>query len=261
MSRTPEPVAAINGISLEEPGEQVAPEALRERAWGELLRQEAVRQGQLPRRPGLTAPVLDAREQQALQAMLDRHVPLVVASEDECRRYYEANRGRFVQGRRVHVRHILFAVTDGLDVHALAMRAEQALLELTRGGAGGERFGQMARELSNCPSAVDGGDLGWIGPDDCAEELASELFHQKAPPHGVGVHPRLVPSRFGLHIVEVLERDPGRPLTYEQVRGRIATELAQRSRATALHQYIRVLAGQARVEGIDLEGASSPLVQ
>ena len=28
-------------------------------------------------------------------------------------------------------------------------------------------------------------------------------------------------------------------------------ELAQRSRATALHQYIRLLAGQALVEGID----------
>ena len=37
--------------------------------------------------------------------------------------------------------------------------------------------------------------------------------------------------------------------------------LAQQSRATALHQYIRLLAGQALVEGIDLEGAETPLVQ
>ena len=75
------------------------------------------------------------------------------------------------------------------------------------------------------------------------------------------MHPRLVHSRYGLHIVEVLGRKQGRQLSYEQVRERIAIELAQRSRATALHQYIRVLAGDALVEGIDLEGASSPLVQ
>jgi peptidyl-prolyl cis-trans isomerase C len=59
----------------------------------------------------------------------------------------------------------------------------------------------------------------------------------------------------------VLGRKQGRALAYEQVRERIALELAQRSRATALHQYVRVLAGQALVEGLDLEGATSPLVQ
>ena len=34
----------------------------------------------------------------------------------------------------VHLRHILFAVTPGVDVHALAVRAETALLELSRQG-------------------------------------------------------------------------------------------------------------------------------
>ena len=38
-------------------------------------------------------------------------------------------------------------------------------------------------------------------------------------------------------------------------------ELAQRSRATALHQYIRVLAGRALVEGVELERPKHALVQ
>jgi peptidyl-prolyl cis-trans isomerase C len=37
--------------------------------------------------------------------------------------------------------------------------------------------------------------------------------------------------------------------------------LAQQSRADALHQYIQLLAGQALVEGVSLEGTDSPLVQ
>jgi peptidyl-prolyl cis-trans isomerase C len=254
-------VPAINGISLHAPGERLDLDTLSERAWGELLRQEAVRKGLLPRLPALLAPVLTEAEQRAIQAMLDETVPLATPSEEECQRYYEANKQRFVEGRQVHLRHILFAVTAGLDVHALAVRAERALLELTRRDAPSGRFAELARELSNCPSSAEGGDLGWVGPEDCAEELANELFLQKSPLHGMGVHPRLVHSRYGLHIVEVLGRKQGRALAYEQVRERIAMELAQRSRATALHQYVRVLAGQALVEGLDLEGATSPLVQ
>ena len=75
------------------------------------------------------------------------------------------------------------------------------------------------------------------------------------------LRPRLVHSRFGFHVMEVLERDPGRQLSFEEAQARIASLLAQQSRARALHQYIRVMAGRAQVEGIELEAADSPLVQ
>ena len=254
-------VPSINGVALHAPGGRPDEEALRERAWGELLRQEAVRQGLLPQVPVAQAPQLSADAERQIHAMLMEAVPLRQPDAQECRRYYDANKRRFVAGQRVHLRHILFAVTDGVDVHQLAVRAEQALLELMRRGTPPTRFGELARELSNCPSGREGGDLGWIGPEDCAEELANELFHLKEPLHGMGLHPRLVHSRYGLHIVEVLGRRQGRPVPFEQVHDRIAMDLAQRSRATALHQYIRLLAGQARVEGIALEAAATPLVQ
>ena len=57
-ARAQEPLAAINGIALHAPGERPDEQTLRERAWGELLRQEAVRQGRLPRLPVLSAPAL-----------------------------------------------------------------------------------------------------------------------------------------------------------------------------------------------------------
>lgn len=253
------PVPSINGISLHGPAEVVDPEALQERAWGELLRQEAVRQGLLPRNPALVSPLLGESDMRVIEQMVDKAVPLATPGEAECRRYYDANKPRFTWGLKVRLRHILFAVTDGVDVSALAARAEKALLELTRKDAPPERFGELARELSNCPSSAEGGDLGWIGPQDCAEELASELFFRSG--QGLGLLPRLIHSRFGLHIAEVLERCQGSELAFEDVRERIAMELAQRSRATALHQYVRILAGVALVEGIDLEGAGSPLVQ
>ena len=53
----------------------------------------------------------------------------------------------------------------------------------------------------------------------------------------------------------------GHEVAFDEVRDRIAMDLAQQARATALHQYIRVLAGQAVVEGVELEAADSPLMQ
>ena len=73
--------------------------------------------------------------------------------------------------------------------------------------------------------------------------------------------PRLVHSRFGLHVVEVLAREGGRVPPFEQVRHAVSQTLRHQSFATALSQYLRLLAGQARVSGVDLDGAQTPLVQ
>lgn len=255
------PAASINGIALHAPGEVLDDEALRERAWAELLRQEAVRRGLLPAVRTLEMPALDEAQQQVIHAMLEADVPLAQPSDDEARRYYEGHGSRFVQGARARLRHILFAVTDGVDVEKLAVRAEQALLELTHRDAAPGRFAALARELSNCPSGADGGELGWVAPHEVAPELAHALFHAEGTALALGLKQRLVHSRYGLHIVDLLERDAGRLQPYEQAREGIAMLLAQQSRARGLHQYIRLLAGRALVEGVDLEAADSPLVQ
>lgn len=254
-------VVTVNGIALNAPGERLPDADLRELAWAELLRQEAVRQGLLPTVDVSMAPALTAADHEAISRMLDTQVPLAEPSAEEARRYYDGHATRFVEGARARLRHILFAVTEGVDVSALAARAEKALLELSHHSVAPGRFAELARELSNCPSGAEGGELGWVTPQDIAPELATELFHQAAGAQPTGLRPRLVHSRFGFHVLEVLERDPGRQLSFDEARTRIASLLAQQSRARALHQYIRVLAGRARVEGIALEAADSPLVQ
>jgi peptidyl-prolyl cis-trans isomerase C len=254
-------VASINGMALHEASETPDPNTLRERAYTELLRQQAVKAGLLPRHAGLVAPELNDAQRAVIEGLLDAAVVSPDPGESECRRYFDANKGRFIVGQALHVRHILFAVTPGVNVHALSQRAEAALLELIRKDVAPGRFEALAVELSNCPSSKEGGDLGWVTPEDCAPELANELFFQTDSRWGMGVHPRLVHTRFGLHIIEVLGRRKGRLPEFEQVQERIQAQLALQSRSTALRQYMQLLVGQAQVEGLALEGADSPLVQ
>lgn len=255
------PVARINGVALHADGLAPDAEALRELAYSELLRQQAVRQGLLPEHDGATAPEVSEDWRLVIEAMVDQQVSSPTPTEEEGRRYYDAHKPQFVVGQALHVRHILFAVTPGVNVQALAVHAERALLELSHKGVQDGRFAELAAELSNCPSSAQGGDLGWIRPDDCAPELATELFHLQHTQGGTGVHPRLFHTRFGFHIIDVLERRSGVEPAYEEVRDRIAALLALQSRARALHQYMSLLVGEAEIEGIALEGADSPLVQ
>ena len=59
----------------------------------------------------------------------------------------------------------------------------------------------------------------------------------------------------------VERRLPGRALQFEAARESISAYLVSRVEAQALMQYVRVLAGQADIDGVDLDAADSPLVQ
>jgi len=249
----------VDGVPLAAADETLTAQQLRGRASVELLRQAAVRAGLLPADdPAPVRGVVSEAAAIAIEKLLEHELDQPEADEATCRRYHAANPKRFAVGERVRVRHVLFAVTAGVDVDALRRRAEDCLLDLrARRHGEADRFIEAAAQLSNCPSGRDGGELGWLTAADCAPEFAGEVFGQLE----VGVLPRLVRSRFGFHVVEVLERDAGTVPPYEAVRAAVRQTLERQAYATALRQYLQLLAGQARLEGIDLETADTPLVQ
>lgn len=239
-------IARVNGVPLHEEGEVLDDTALRQRACSELLRQAAAAAGIA------TESVSDAIEQ-----LLDRELAVPEPSDEACRRHFEAHRARYGRGERLQLRHVLFAVTPGVDVQALRQRAEALLFELRCADPDSDAFGSAARQWSNCPTGAHSGDLGWVGRDDCAQEFAREVFGQDT----VGVLPRLVHSRFGLHVVEVCARDAGTPPVFEDVRAAVALTLRQQAWVNAMRQYLQVLAGNAELEGVSLDAAETPLVQ
>jgi len=253
---TAAPVARVDGVALNGPGEPLSTGELRQRACTELLRQAAQRAGLLEATDAAIAGgVIIEAASGAIDALLAREIAAAEPALEDCRRHYAARETRYRTGERVRIRHILFAVTPRVDVAALRKRAEGALLDVRcHAGDADGAFARVAREMSNCPSGAEGGELGWLRADDCAPELARELFGHVE----VGVLPRLVHSRFGLHVVQVLERDPGVARDFDSVRGAVASSLRQQAYATAVRRYLRSLAEQAAVDGVDLEGAGTP---
>ena len=252
------PVARINGVPLNSPHELLDEESLRQRACTELLRQAAQQAGLLAQddAPG-TGGAISADASSAIEQLLERELVIPDPSEEACRRYHDAHPAAHAHGERAHLRHVLFAVTPGVDVKQLRLRAEAMLIDLRCADDGGAKFAAAATQWSNCPSGRHGGDLGWLTRADCAPEFAREVFGGAE----IGVLARLVHSRFGLHVVEVVARDPGQQPAFEEVRQAIALTLRQQAWVNALRQYLQLLAGAAVVEGVSLDAAESPLVQ
>jgi peptidyl-prolyl cis-trans isomerase C len=193
-------------------------------------------------------------EDRVIAKLIDAEMRVPQPTEAECRRYFDEHAERFNPGELIEARHILFAVTPGTPVTALRARAERTLGEVATEPA---RFAEQARALSNCPSGAQGGNLGQFGRGEMVSEFDRAIFGKK----DVGVLPQLVTTRYGFHIVEVVRRIPGKPLPFTLVQARIAEYLSHRAEERALAQYVRVLAGRAKIEGVELDGAASPLVQ
>ena len=257
--------ARINGVAINDA--PLLPEELRQRACTELLRQAAQKAGLLDDGDhASTDGAISEAATAAIEALLERDLDVPEPSDETCLRHYNAHRNEYAAGERVKVRHILFAVTPGVDVTRLRKRAEATLLDVRcyEDPPAGEDadypedlFARTARELSNCPSGARGGELGWLESADCAPEFARELFGKP----DVGVLPRLVHSRFGLHVVQVQAREPGQVRPFESVLAAVSLALKRQAYVTALRLYLRVLAGGAAIEGVDIEAAESPLVQ
>jgi peptidyl-prolyl cis-trans isomerase C len=235
----------VNGIAVDAaqwPSPQIA-------AVRELLRQRAVALGLLSPQ-SIADDVID----HAIERVLAQEVRVPTPTEMECRRYYEGHLQEFRSGDLVFARHILFQVSPGSSVDLIRAQAEQALAQVL---AAPEEFEACALTLSNCPSGRQGGNLGQIGRSDTVPEFEQALFGDS----WIGILPRLIKTRHGFHIVAVDRRIPGKTLPFEAICGRIAERLKTSVEARALRQYVSILAGAAELSGVDLKGATSPLLQ
>lgn len=196
----------------------------------------------------------EADTERAIERTLAEEVPVPVSTEDVCKRWYDANIKRFRSGDLVCARHILFQITPGAPVPVIRAKAETILHEIN---AKPELFDEHARKHSNCPSGANGGNLGQLQRGETVPEFEKAIFDDAT----IGVLAGLVTTRHGFHIIAIDRRIEGKQVPYELVREEVAAELRKRSEARALSQYVRILAGGADIEGVELDASASPLVQ
>jgi peptidyl-prolyl cis-trans isomerase C len=225
---------------------QFHPGASREAAWREAERALAVRRALLAEaeRRGLAADgdagmVREAEEDARIRRLVEEAVAVPDVSEEECRVEYARHPERYRSPDLYEAGHILVAadIKDG-DAREAARAKAEGLIEILLKSP--ERFGALAREISDCPSKSSGGALGQVTRRDIAPEIASMLAAME--PGTICSVP--VPSRHAYHVLRLDNKSEGRVLPYEAVEGRVREGLRARAWAAAAREFIAGLVGE-----------------
>lgn len=197
-----------------------------------------------------------ADEEELLTRLVDAEVTIPEPAPEEIARYYRRNGLRFTTPALYEAAHIFFpARASDEDKRSEARVKAEAVLEQVL--AAPRRFAELAAAHSACSSREQGGSLGQVSRGDTNPELQKALSLME---EGT-IAPAPVASRHGFHILRLDRKAAGRTLPLEQVEPWIRDHLRKTSRRRAIAQYLQLLAGQARIDGFALAGATSPLVQ
>jgi peptidyl-prolyl cis-trans isomerase C len=254
-------------------GAEIAPEAIaaemqyhparsREAAWAKaatalvlrhLLLAEA---GRLGMADGAETSDESGAEEALIQALLLREVSTPVPDEATCRRYWSANGAKYRAPDLYEAAHILFpAAPDDDAARAAAKQAADETLTLLRQDP--TRFAELARERSACPSAASGGLLGQQTRGDLVPEMETFIFGLDEGQ----ICPVPIATRYGYHVLRLDRLVRGEALSFAAARPLIERHLTSHSWQRAVSQYLRLLVGRARIEGLPIAGAVTPLVQ
>ena len=145
---------------------------------------------------------------------------------------------------RVRARHILFLVPTGEGGRAQEQRAHEALARLRGGERLGERFAELAKELSEDPGSKErGGDLGEFGRGEMVPEFERAAYTAE-PGRVVGP----VRTAFGWHLILVDERVALKAKPEEEALADIRKRLFEDEMEAQFRQYLEELKRDAHIE-------------
>jgi peptidyl-prolyl cis-trans isomerase SurA len=139
---------------------------------------------------------------------------------------------------QTRARHILLRASPQLNQEAAA----QKLADIKRRAVAGQDFAVLAKDNSDDGSAKDGGDLGWTNPGVFVPEF-EQVMNGLAP----GQISDPFASRFGMHIIQVLERRESQLSNREQ-RELARAALREKKQEDAYALWAQEIRGRAYVE-------------
>jgi peptidyl-prolyl cis-trans isomerase SurA len=140
---------------------------------------------------------------------------------------------------QTHARHILLRITPQLSEAAAVEKLAGLKKRILAGQAD---FAALARESSQDGSAKEGGDLGWANPGLFVPEF-EQAMNGLAPNQ---ISDPLV-SRFGVHLLQVLERREAQLSSREQ-REIARNLLREKKQDEAYALWVQEIRGRAYVE-------------
>jgi len=162
--------------------------------------------------------------------------------ENDIKAYYEKNKEAFKRKETIRTRHVLVSVAEDAKPEEKAA-ARKKIEEARKLILDGKPFDEVAKEYSDCNSAQAGGELGYQERgympkafDDVAFSLEKDKLSD------------VVETKFGFHILEVLDHKTAGIQSYEEVRDFVAKYLNIEHRKKIMSEHLSALRKKAKVD-------------
>ncbi|MCD6269742.1 MAG: peptidylprolyl isomerase [Deltaproteobacteria bacterium] len=196
-------------------------EFLEQLATSHLIYQEGIKQG-IDKEPLVQSQIEDTTRKIVLATLLQREIEsrIKTPTEKDIEQYYQTHADEFKQEKQVRARHIL------VENEATAKKIAAKLKD-------GADFVALAKESSSCPSSAKGGDLGFFTHDRMVKEFADVAFKLKK-----GETSDPVKTKFGYHIIQVVDIKESGVTPLAEVKTAIENKLIQTQKSQVFQDYI-----------------------
>ncbi|MRR55785.1 MAG: peptidylprolyl isomerase [Deltaproteobacteria bacterium] len=194
---------------------------------------------------GLTEKELEefARKEIYINNLIEQEIASkVTVSDEDVKKFYDENPDKFKQSESVQASHILIGVDPKLTAEEKAKAKEKAAGLLKRAKAG-EDFAALAKDNSTCPSAPQGGSLGYFGKGQMVPEFEKAAFALKP-----GEISEIVETKFGYHIIKVTDKKAAGTVSFNDAKNDITNYLKIQKIQQNISTYIDKLRKEAKVE-------------
>jgi len=184
----------------------------------------------------------DFRRGKAIEQLIDGHVTQKInVTDEDAKEYYDNNLDLFKQPEQVRASHILIkADSDATESENEQSSKEiEAIQQKLQEGAD---FAALAREFSQGPSGANGGDLGYFSRGQMIKPFEEAAFSLKP-----GEVSDIVKTRFGYHLIKVVDRKAESTTPYDDVVDKLKEYLKQKRIQEEVLLYIDKLKSKANV--------------
>ena len=160
----------------------------------------------------------------------------------ESKAYYDAHPQNFKQAEEVKASHILIKVDADAD-SSKKSEARKKIEKIQTRLKNGEDFSTLAKEHSEGPSSVKGGDLGYFKSGQMVKPFEDAAFDLK-----IGEVSNIVVTPFGYHLIKVYDKKPEGTIAYKKAKEKIIQYLRQEKSKKEINKYIEKLREKAEIK-------------
>lgn len=188
-------------------------------------------------------------EEATAEQVLTRELKVNV-TEDQVRKYYDDNPGRFEQPEMVRAAHVLIATRElpsGAELSDEAKKEKyKKAEEVLKKAQAGEDFAKLAKEYSDDTGSKDKGGEYTFPRGQMVAPFEAAAFSLKTNEIS-----GIITTQFGYHIVKVYEKIPAKKVDFAKVAPDLKQYLTMEQIQKLLPDYVKTQREEAKVQILD----------